>query len=219
MHGDHGRGQHAISTEMIHERFNHIGKTGRGTGGRRNNGMKIRLVVVIIYAHDCGDGVIWHIKSLGLDLERCGHHDFFSAGLEMTAYRAPSFLGIGCRILENTSGVNNNADTVFLPFDILGVAGFAQHGYRHAIDRHGACGFIYIFNHPATLMTVQIGGKPAVAGILFNSCGNIFQPGSNLTTQVDNDFRKKLPGNMVPEGKFTDSAKAVQSEFHGVASP
>ena len=127
-----------------------------------------RIVVVVIDAHDRGQGVFGHVQPFGLDLERGGDDDLLRAGLQVAAHRPPAFRRVGGRVLEGAGGIDHQAHLVALPVDILRVASLAEKGDRHAVDGHAAPGLVEVLDHPPTLVAVQVHTQPAVGGVLFD---------------------------------------------------
>ena len=185
MHCHHGGGKQPVGAEMIDQRFDHIRQAGGGAGGCRNDAVAGRVVIVIVNAHDRGDGIIGHFQALGLNFKRRGHNNFFCSGLEMAAYRAPALIGISGRILEHAGGVHHQPHLIALPVNIFGIARLAQEGDRNAVDSHGAGGFIKIFDYPTALIAIDIGTEAAIGGILFNSRCYVFQTAADVPAQVD----------------------------------
>ena len=74
--------------------LDHVGQAGGGAGGCRNDGVARGVEVVVIDAHDDGDGVFGHGQAFGLDFERGGHDDLFHPGQKMAAAGTPALVRV-----------------------------------------------------------------------------------------------------------------------------
>jgi len=69
MYGHHGGGQEAVGPEMLHKRFDHIGKTGGGAGGGGDEPMPGMLIILMVDPHDGGDRILRMVSPWALILK------------------------------------------------------------------------------------------------------------------------------------------------------
>jgi hypothetical protein len=99
------------------------------------------------------------------------------------------------------------------PVDCQGRPGLPQEPNGDAVDHHGSGVLVDVGDHRFGLVPMKKGMQGAVGRIAFQVVGDVRQGGACLPADIDDDFTEVSPSDMMPDAKFADAAKAIDTDF------
>ena len=215
----HGRGQDPFRPEMVEQRFDHVGQAGGGAGGVGNDLVYPRVVILVIDAHDRGHGIIGHCPALILDFEGRGDYDLFGASLQVAQDRPLGIIGRSGRVEKLSGGVHDQPDVFAGPVDINRIAHGCQEFDVDAVDGDHGPVLVDILDDRPGPVAVQKSVQGTVRGVPFHIVRQIAQGTAHGPSHVHHQPVKKLAGEVVPQGQFTDTPQAVDPQPESRAVP
>jgi hypothetical protein len=94
-----------------------------------------------------------------------------------------------------------------------GAFGLPQEPNGDAVDHHGSGVLVDVVDHRFGPVAMKKGMQGAVGRVPFQVVGDVRQGGACLPADIDDDFTEVSPSDMMPDAKFADAAKAIDTDF------